>query len=203
LRALGEDTRHVVERLARMTALVSAAVLAPLAASAHALVPALFGAPWAQAADPMPWACAGLMVSGPISVATAGYLYSELDARTPLRATIVNGLIWVPLTAVLIGPVGVAAAGIAWMVASWAEAVIFARALRRREALRIERVILVPVAIGFAAAVVAGITSPPLSSDLAVGVVTAGVALIAFTALSLAFNRPDVYAAVRRMRSLR
>ena len=203
LRALGEDTRHVVERLARMTALVSAAVLAPLAASAHALVPALFGAPWAQAADPMPWACAGLMVSGPISVATAGYLYSELDARTPLRATIVNGLIWVPLTAVLIGPLGVAAAGIAWMVASWAEAVIFARALRRREALRIERVILVPVAIGFAAAVVAGITSPPFSSDLAVGIVTAGVALIAFTALSLAFNRRDVHAAARRMRSLR
>ena len=72
LRALGEDTRHVVQRLARMTALVSAAVLAPLAASAHCACPALFGAPWAQAADPMPWACAGLVVSGPISVATAG-----------------------------------------------------------------------------------------------------------------------------------
>ena len=78
------------------------------------------------------------------------------------------------------------------MVASWAEAVIFARALRRREALP-DRA-RDPRASGhrIAAAVVAGITSPPFSSDLAVGVVTAGVALIAFTALSLAFNRPDV-----------
>jgi len=203
LRAMGEDTRRVVERLARMTALVSGAALAPLAASSHALVPALFGAPWAQAADPMPWASAGLMVSGPISVATAGYLYSELDARTPLNATIVNGLVWVPLTAVLIGPLGVAGAGVAWMLGSWAEAVIFARALRRRAALRIERVILVPVVIGFAAAVIAGIASPSFSSDLAAGVFTAGVALVAFTVLSLAFNRLDVYAAARRIRSLR
>jgi hypothetical protein len=115
----------------------------------------------------------------------------------------VNGLIWVPLTAVLIGPLGVAGVGVAWMLGSWAEALIFARALRRRAELRIERVILVPVAIGFTAAAVAGLTSPSFSSNLAVGVVTAGVALIAFAALSLAFNRPDVYAAARRMRSLR
>jgi O-antigen/teichoic acid export membrane protein len=203
LRALGDDTRRVVERLARMTALAAGAILAPLAAAAHSLVPGLFGVAWAHAADPMPWASAGLMVSGPISVATAGYLYSEHDARTPLNATIVNGVIWVALTALLIGPLGVAAAGISWMLASWAEALIFSRALRRRADLRIERVILVPVAIGFAAAVLAGGADPQLSSLLADGVVTAGVAVLAFSALSLAFNRADLRAAARRMRSLR
>jgi len=203
LRALGEDTRRVVERLARMTALASGAALAPLAASAHSLVPALFGAPWAQAADPIPWASAGLMVSGPISVAAAGYLYSERDARTPLTATIVNGVIWVVLTAILLDPLGIAAAGIAWMLASWTEAAIFSRALRHRAGLRVERVVLVPVAIGFASALVAAAVSPPLSSRLVDGIVTAAVALTAFAALSLAFNRADVRAAVRRMRSLR
>jgi O-antigen/teichoic acid export membrane protein len=203
LRAAGDDTRQVAERLARMTALASGAMLAPLAASAHSLVPGLFGTAWTHAADPMPWASAGLMVSGPISVATAGYLYSEHDARTPLNATVVNGVVWVALTAVLLGPVGVAAAGISWMLASWAEAVIFSRALRRRAALRIERVILVPVAIGFAAAVVAGLANPHLSRLVVDGIVTAGVALVVFAVLSLAFNRADVQAAVRRMRSLR
>jgi O-antigen/teichoic acid export membrane protein len=203
LRAAGDDTRQVAERLARMTALASGAMLAPLAASAHSLVPGLFGTAWTHAADPMPWASAGLMVSGPISVATAGYLYSEHDARTPLNATVVNGVVWVALTAVLLGPVGVAAAGISWMLASWAEAVIFSRALRRRAALRIERVILVPVAIGFAAAVVAGLANPHLSRLVVDGIVTAGVALVVFAMLSLAFNRADVQAAVRRMRSLR
>ena len=203
LRAIGDDTRQVVERLARMTALAAGAILAPLAASAHSLVPGLFGGTWAHAADPMAWASAGLMVSGPISVATAGYLYSEHDARTPLNATLVNGLIWVALTAVLIRPIGITAAGLAWMLASWVEALIFARALRLRAALRIERVILVPVAIGFTAAIIAGVASPQLSSRLADGIVTAGVALVAFSVLSVAFNRADVEAAASRIRSLR
>jgi O-antigen/teichoic acid export membrane protein len=203
LRSLGDDTRQVVERLARMTALASGALLAPLAASSHSLVPGLFGGAWTQAADPMPWACAGLMVSGPISVATAGYLYSENDARTPLNATIVNGLIWVALTAVLIGPIGIAAAGIAWMLASWVEALIFSRALRRRAGLRIERLIVGPVAIGFTAAIIARVAPLQLSSRLADGIVTAGVALAAFLVLSWAFNRADVQAAAARIRSLR
>ena len=81
LRALGESTPLTVERFARVTALASGAMLAPLAASAHYLVPALFGANWAPAAAPLPWACAGLLVAGPISVAAAGYLYSERDVR--------------------------------------------------------------------------------------------------------------------------
>src|SRR5690348_3169619 len=77
LRAAGEDTRLVVARFARVTALASGAALAPLAASAHYLVPAMFGANWGDAAAPLPWASAGLVVAGPISVAAAGYLYSE------------------------------------------------------------------------------------------------------------------------------
>ena len=43
LRAQGEDTRVTVERFARVTALVSGVVLAPLAVSADFVVPALFG----------------------------------------------------------------------------------------------------------------------------------------------------------------
>jgi PST family polysaccharide transporter len=85
LRALGEDTRLTVERFARVTALACGATLAPLAASAHYLVPALFGTDWSSAADPLPWASAGLVVAGPISVASACYLYSEGDVRTPWR----------------------------------------------------------------------------------------------------------------------
>jgi O-antigen/teichoic acid export membrane protein len=203
LRALGEDTRQTVERLARVTALVSGAALAPLAASAHYLIPALFGARWTSAADPLPWACAGLVISGPISVATAGYLYSERDVRTPLYATIVNGAVWVVMTAVLLGPMGVAGVGAAWMVASCIEAVIFARALRRRAHVRVERFILVPVAVAVAAAVVGHAVLPPFASALARGITTAAVALVAYMALSLAFNRPDLLATGRRMRALR
>lgn len=203
LRAGGEDTRLTVERFARVTALASGATLAPLAASAHDLVPAMFGTNWAPAAVPIPWASAGLVVAGPISVAAAGYLYSERDVRTPLKATIINGAVWIALTAILLGPVGIAAVGVAWMLASWTEAMIFSRALRWRAHLAVERIIFVPVAAAFASALLAYALQLPLSSRLIDGIATASVALAAYVALSLAFNRADLLATVQRVRSLR
>ena len=201
LRAHGEDTRLTVERFARVTALVSGAVLAPLAVSAHVVVPALFGANWAPAAAPLPWASAGLVVAGPISVAAAGYLYSEGNVRTPLVATVVNGAVWVALTAILLRPVGIAAVGIAWMVASWTEAVLFARALSRA-GVAVSRMIMVPVAVAVASALLAHAVQTPLSSRLLPGIASATVAGAAYLVLSFAFNRADLLATVRRVRSL-
>jgi O-antigen/teichoic acid export membrane protein len=202
LRAGGEDTRLTVQRFARVTALVSGATLAPLAASAHYLVPAMFGTNWAPAAAPLPWASAGLVIAGPISVATAGYLYSERDVSTPLKATIINGAVWIALTSILLRPLGIAAVGIAWMLASWTEAIIFAWALRQRAHLAIARTILVPVAAAFASALLALALKPPFSNRLVDGIVTATVALATYLALSLVFNRTDLFAVVNRVRSL-
>jgi O-antigen/teichoic acid export membrane protein len=201
LRALGESTPLTVERFARVTALASGAMLAPLAASAHYLVPALFGADWAPAAAPLPWACAGLLVAGPISVAAAGYLYSERDVRTPLIATIVNGAVWVALTAILLRPIGIAAVGVAWMLASWTEAVIFSRALWRAH-VAVERIIVVPVTVTFVCAVLAYALQTPLSNGLVEGIATATIAVAAYVGLSLAFNRADLLSTLRRVRSL-
>jgi O-antigen/teichoic acid export membrane protein len=201
LRALGESTPVTVERFARVTALASGVMLAPLAASAHYLVPALFGANWAPAAAPLPWACAGLLVAGPISVAAAGYLYSERDVRTPLIATIINGAVWVALTAILLRPMGIAGVGLAWMLASWTEAVIFSRALWRAH-VAVERIILVPVAVTFVCAVLGYALQTPLSNRLVEGIATAMVAVAAYVVLSLAFNRADLLSTLRRVRSL-
>jgi O-antigen/teichoic acid export membrane protein len=202
LRAMGEDTSLTVEHLACITALVAGAALAPLAASAHDLVPAIFGSRWATAADPIPWACAGLAISGPISVAAAGYLYSERDVATPLRATIVNGLVWVGLTAVLVGPVGVAAAGVGWMIASWSEATIFSRALRLRARVAVFRLIALPVAAVYASSILAYALPLPTSNQLIAGIVRAAVALAVYLVLNLGFNRATLSDTLQRMRSL-
>jgi O-antigen/teichoic acid export membrane protein len=201
LRAGGEDTRRSVERFARVTALASGAILAPLAASAQFVVPALFGERWAPAADPLPWASAGLLVAGPISVAAAGYLYSEKNARTPLVATILNGVVWLGLAAILLPPVGIAGVGVAWMVASWTEALVFSRALWRA-GIAVRGMIALPVALAVAAALIAYAVQQPLASALVPGIITATVALTAYLALSLAFNRSDLLATARRVRSL-
>jgi O-antigen/teichoic acid export membrane protein len=203
LGAQGEDTRLTVERFARVTALVTGAALAPLAASADYLVPAIFGTNWAPAAAPLPWACAGLVVSGPISVAAAGYLYSQGTVRAPLVATIVNGALWIVLTAGLVGTVGVAAVGIAWMLASWTEAVVFARALRRHANLAVERMIAVPIGAAFASAILSRLLVRGQTDDIVVGITIATLAAAAYLALNLAFNRSDLLAVARRLRSLR
>ena len=175
---------------------------APLALPpARCRVPALLGVNWAPSAAPLPWASAGLLVSGPISVAAAGYLYSESDVRTPLVATIINGVVWIALTAILLRPLGIAAVGISWMVASWTEAVLFARALWRA-GVAVSRMIQVPVAVAVASALLALAVKTPLSSSLVPGIATATVAVAAYLALSFAFNRADLVATARRVRSL-
>ena len=63
--------------------------------------------------------------------------------------------------------------------------------------------IFVPVAAAFASALVAYALRPPLSSRLVDGITTAVVALAVYLALSLAFNRADLLATARRVRSLR
>ena len=201
LRARGEDTRLTVERFARVTALLSGAMLAPLAASAHLVVPALFGASWAPSAAPLAWASAGLVISGPISVATAGYMYAEKGVRTPLVATVINGAVWIALTAILLPPLGIAGVGIAWMVASWTEAGVFSRALHRA-GVAVARMIIVPVVAAVASALLAYAAQTPLAPSLVPGIATAVVALAVYVALSYVFNRPDLLATARRVRSL-
>lgn len=116
LRSLGENTRTTVERLAAVTPLVSGAILAPLRASTHDLVPAMFRLPWTPAAAPLASASACLVISGPISVAleASGYLFSERDVRSPLKAATLSTVVFLALTVALVGPIGVAGAGIAW-----------------------------------------------------------------------------------------
>jgi hypothetical protein len=91
--------------------------------------------------------------------------------------------------------------GVAWMIASWAEAVIFSRALSRAH-VAVERIIFVPVAVTFGCAVLAYAVQTPLSSPLVQGIASATVALAAYTALSFAFNRADLITTVRRVLSL-
>src|SRR4029077_4218163 len=136
LNRTGEDLGAAVDKLAAMTSLLAVAVLAPLSGVADQLIPAVFGDRWAAAADIIPWASAGLIFSGPISVACSGYLYATNDARTPLRATSANGVVWLAVALGLVGTLGVEAVGIGWLFASLTEALIFSRAVRSRATAR-------------------------------------------------------------------
>jgi hypothetical protein len=87
------------------------------------------------------------------------------------------------------------------MVASWTEARLFSRA-PRRAGIAVSPMIVVPVALAVASALVAHALQRPLAGALVPGIITATVALAAYLALSFAFNRSDLLATARRVRSL-
>ncbi|MGI8622250.1 MAG: oligosaccharide flippase family protein [Solirubrobacteraceae bacterium] len=90
LLALGESTRDIVERSVGLVATAGGAAICPVAATAPALIPVVFGPRWAHAADALPLSCLGLLIVGPASVASAGFLAASGDAKTILRGALLH-----------------------------------------------------------------------------------------------------------------
>ena len=134
LLAADEPARPMIERWVGLAAVATGLVLAPLAGSATAFVPAVFGSQWTDTARVIPCASAGLMIGGPISVATGGYLYAVGDAATPLRATIAHTIVWLLIAFATLPLVGVAAIGIGWGAGSVVDAIVLGRGAVRQHA---------------------------------------------------------------------
>jgi O-antigen/teichoic acid export membrane protein len=133
----GEDLKPTLERGLRMVALATGLVLVPLMASAPAMVPSVFGAKWVEGADVIPIASVGLLVGGPLSVVTVGYLLAVGDAATPLRAGIGNGLAYFAVALPLLPVIGVRALALGWTFGSLTEAVVLGRATVRLAGARV------------------------------------------------------------------
>ncbi len=131
LREHGASTQELVERALNLSTLGAGFVLAPLAACAPALIPAVFGAPWAPAAWAVPSACVGLLLAAPFSVAASGFLYAEGDAGAVLRVMSVSAIAWYGAMLPLLPVIGVAAIGLGQLAAGVVEVVLFDRILRR------------------------------------------------------------------------
>jgi O-antigen/teichoic acid export membrane protein len=144
LTSLEVNLRPVIERGAALTSIGTGFVLATLAASAPALVPAVFGSQWQQSGELIPIACAGLIVAGPISVATAGYLYSAGEAGAVLRATIWHTLMWLLPALALLAVIGPWAIPLGWLIGSSVDAVLLARPAHARTGAQLFRAVSRP-----------------------------------------------------------
>ena len=80
LRDAGEDLTSVVSRSVRLTTIGTGALLVPVIGSAPAMVPILFGEQWHGVVDVITILPLGMLVMGPVSVSTSGFLYSIGDA---------------------------------------------------------------------------------------------------------------------------
>jgi O-antigen/teichoic acid export membrane protein len=131
MREHGSSTQALLERALKLSTLGAGLVLAPLAACAPALIPAVFGSRWSAAAWAVPPACLGLLLASPFSVAASGFLYAEGDANAVLKAMFYSAVAWYVAMVPLLPFIGVAALGFGQLAAGGVEVVLFARPLRR------------------------------------------------------------------------
>ncbi len=199
----GAELGATVDNLAGTTSLLAVGVLAPLSGVADQLIPAVFGQKWAPAAAIIPWASAGLMVSGPISVACSGYLYAMNDSRTPLRATVANAVVWLSAAFGMIRTVGPAAVGIGWLLGSLTEAFVFSRAVRSRSTARLWPACVLPLCLAIPTAVAARAAEIAVGGGLVGAVVGALFAGAFYSGFILIFARRRVELLAATLRGAR
>jgi O-antigen/teichoic acid export membrane protein len=90
----GEDPKYMIERGIVLDSTFTGILVSPLVGAAPALVPAVLGAKWTAVDQIVPGSGIGLLIGGPISVTTAGFLWAVGESRVPLRATISHTLVW-------------------------------------------------------------------------------------------------------------
>jgi PST family polysaccharide transporter len=151
----GEDPRPAVERLLSTSAIATAAIVCALVGSTPALVTAVFAHRWHGIVDVLPWACGGLLVGGPISVAVAGFLFAHGDASTVLRSAVLHTTAALALGLGLLPVLGITALGISALASALMEGAVLGRRAARSHQVRIISPLIVPTAASIPAASIA------------------------------------------------
>jgi len=133
----GEPPRPLIERGVSVGAVATGLIVTPLVASTPALVPAVFGARWDEVVGVIPAAGLALMIGGPVSVATAGYLYAVGDASRVLRSTIAHTMAWFTVGLSLLPVLGAPAIGLGWVASSLVDATVLGRGAAQRTGARL------------------------------------------------------------------
>jgi O-antigen/teichoic acid export membrane protein len=197
-----DDLRATVERSARLAALGSGAVLVPLAGCCSALVPLVFGAQWADAAEILPGLCLGLMIGGPVSVAVAAYLLAADRAGIVLKSAILRVVAMLAVALSLLPLIGVVALGLGYVAAAVVEAVVLGRAARRELGVRLGRTLapscLSALVAGAAGMALAAAIGPNVGGLVAGAVVSFGL----FAAAQRVLSHEAILDALRLLRQL-
>jgi O-antigen/teichoic acid export membrane protein len=188
----GEPPGPLIERGVGLVAVATGLLLTPLVGAGPALVPAVLGDRWADAASVLPWASLGLMIGGPVSVSTAGFLWAVGDASTPLRAVVYHGTAWIAVSLALIPVLGVTALGVGWLAAAVVDAVVLGRGARRKADIRLARLLLIPAGVASASAAVGWIVSSSAETTMTSALVGAGLSELLYVCGLLLLSRPSL-----------
>ena len=170
--------RRVLERAMTAAAVGCGLILAPLGGSALAAVPVIFGSQWRDVAYTLAPACVALLLGGPVSLATAGYLYALGDVRSILRSSILHTVAWFAFTLPLLPLIGVPAVGVGWIAGALVDASVLSRAARAHAGISRVRPVIFPTVMAVAAgsasfAVAATLRPTPAGAGASIGVALA------------------------------
>jgi O-antigen/teichoic acid export membrane protein len=197
----GEPPGPIIERGVALVAVATGLVLTPLVGAGPALVPAVLGESWTDAAAVLPWAGLGLMIGGPVSVATAGFLWAVGDASTPLRAVACHGAAWITVSFALMPAIGLTALGVGWLVAGVVDAFVLGRGARRKAEIRLLPALLVPASVAALSAAVGLLVAYSADSTMSSALLCAGLSELLYVSGLLLLSRrslADMFAVTGR-----
>jgi O-antigen/teichoic acid export membrane protein len=174
---------ELLERAIAVAAVACGLLLVPIAGSALLAVPVLFGHEWRDVGLTVAPSCVALMVGGPISLATGGYLYAVGAVRSILVSAVLHTFTWFVVALPLLPLLGVPAVGIAWIAGSAVDAAILGRAASARSGARTLDGLWLPLLVGLVASGMGfGVALRLTASPIGV-VATAGGSFIAYVSL--------------------
>jgi O-antigen/teichoic acid export membrane protein len=128
LHAAGGSAKGVVAPILRLTAIGLGIPVLLLGGCSPQFIPLVLGSEWTPITDALPLTCLAILVAGPISVASTGYLFSQGRVRRILAAQIAHSLVALGLAFTLLPHLGVTALAIAACGASMTDVAILGTA---------------------------------------------------------------------------
>jgi O-antigen/teichoic acid export membrane protein len=187
----GEDPRAAIERALGTLAVLTGAVIVALVGFAPAL-PAVVGNGWNDVPAVLLWSGIALVLSAPVTVAAAGYLFAADDPGAVAWAALASALVWLAVTVPLLPALGAPAVGLGWIAAGLVDGALLARAVVSRSGAAILRPLAASTAVALAAVALAWVAADSLPGTIrggVLGVTTGGALLLAGLA---AFSRSAV-----------
>jgi O-antigen/teichoic acid export membrane protein len=128
LHAAGGSAQSVVIPTLRLMTVGLGAPVAVLAGCCPQFVPLVLGEKWAGIVDALPLACLALLIAGPVSVASVGYLFAQGRVRRILASQVAHSIVAVTIAFILLPQFGAAALGAALCGAGLTDAAVLGTA---------------------------------------------------------------------------
>ena len=192
----GEDPRPAGERMLGISAVITAAIMCPLVGATPALVPLLFDHAWHGIVDILPWACAGLLVGGPISVSVAGLLFAEGDAGTVLRGAVLHTIAALTVGLALYPVLGLTALGLSVFASATVEGIVLGQRAQRRYRIGVVRPLVAPTLVAVPVGAMAWLAAAHIGPLGPATVAGGAIGLLGFAAVLYVVDRVAARSAV-------